>query len=332
MNVPPSLRAFLWPASKIYGAIVECRLWLYKRGILKSRRLRGAVISVGNLTVGGTGKTPMVIWLAAKFLADGKRVAILTRGYRGTGGSSDEVDLMKERLGPRVRFGVGQNRYSNGRRLEQQEPVDIFLLDDGFQHLQLGRDIDIVMLDGTRQLKNENVLPAGKLREPMAGCERADLLVVHRKAEFLPAEARDSRTFSIFYSQTQLLGFQPVGGTGSMECVSEIGAGPFYAFCGIGNPKAFLDDLARWQVPLVGHDFFRDHHRYSASDAKGLEQAARKLGAVALVTTEKDKQNLKDAGFEMPVHVAVIGLQVRSGSEFVAILERKLSERRGAAA
>src|SRR5258707_9818079 len=127
MNLPPLLRILLWPLSQVYGIYVRCRYRLYARGWLKPKRLNATVISVGNLTVGGTGKTPMVLWLAEKFLAEGKRVAILSRGYRGKHGTSDEIELLRARLGSRVRFGVGADRFAEGRKLEEAEPVDIFL-------------------------------------------------------------------------------------------------------------------------------------------------------------------------------------------------------------
>ena len=113
---------------------VSFRKSMYAKGLLKPKRLNATVVSVGNLTVGGTGKTPMVLWLAEKFIAEGKNVAILTRGYRGSGGTSDEVELLRHRLRDRVRFGVGSNRYESGRRLESEHEIDVFLLDDGFQH------------------------------------------------------------------------------------------------------------------------------------------------------------------------------------------------------
>src|SRR5467141_3740104 len=170
MNLPPLLRILLWPLSQVYGIYVRCRYRLYAHGWLKPKRLNATVISVGNLTVGGTGKTPMVLWLAEKFLAEGKRVAILSRGYRGSGGTSDEIELLKHRLKNRVLFGVGKDRFAAGRQLESRHPVDIFLLDDGFQHLQLARDLNILMLDGSVKLKEEWLLPAGVLREPIAAC------------------------------------------------------------------------------------------------------------------------------------------------------------------
>ena len=288
---------------------------LYAKGWLKQKRLRGKVISVGNLTVGGTGKTPMVIWLAKKFLAEGKRVAILSRGYRGSGGTSDEIELMKHRLHEKVTFGVGKNRYSEGHRIEQQQPVDIFLLDDGFQHLPLARDLDILLMDASRPVHRASLLPAGSLREPVSAMSRADLLVFTR----VEAQAGTLETieklndYPVFAAVTSLIGFRLQGDAALLQ-VDEMGAGPFFAFCAIGNPDAFLRDLQSWNVPLAGKKYFPDHHRYNASDVKSLEEAAQSMGAKAFVTTEKDVQNLSDVQLkELPLYVAVIDLEIESG-------------------
>ncbi len=333
MNLPLLARILLWPLSVIYGGYVRVRAWLYENGWLKQRRLRGNVISVGNLTVGGTGKTPMVLWLAEKFLAEGKRVAILSRGYRGSGGTSDEIELMKHRLHNRVTFGVGKDRFAEGQRIEQQQPVDVFLLDDGFQHLPLARDLDIVMLDGSHKLKDQRLLPSGMLREPISACRRADVLVVTRKTERPDIEAGDAHKYSIFYAQTRLLGFRRHGSGSELLYVSEIGHGPFFAFCGIGNPQAFFNDLSRWHVPVAGESIFRDHHRYKAADLRRLEKEAQNAGAIAFVTTEKDVENL--VGIDppvFPIFVAVIDFVLSAESEFIAALDRKLLSPRGASA
>ncbi len=324
MKLPQILRWLLWPLSLAYGFAVGVRLWLYARGVLKTQRLRTPVISVGNLTVGGTGKTPMVIGLAEHFLAVGKRVAILSRGYKGNGETSDEIALMKYRLKDRVLFGVGPDRYKQGQLLEQQG-VDVFLLDDGYQHVQLACDVNILLLDGSRKLKNEFLLPAGQLREPASAMRRADLIVVTRRAEHEAIEARDSHTDKIFYAQTQLLGFRSLEQPDEEKYLCEIGPGPFFAFCAIGNPDAFLQDLVRWHVPVCGKKYFRDHHCYDHADLKMLELSAKNSGATGFVTTEKDWINLQPAGkLPLPTYVAAISLTIRSESEFVACLESKL--------
>jgi tetraacyldisaccharide 4'-kinase len=331
MNLLRGLRIVLWPLSKVYGLYVRCRHTLYARGLVKPKRLKATVVSVGNLTVGGTGKTPMVLWLAEKFLAEGKRVAILSRGYRGSRGSSDEIELLKRRLDGTVLFGVGPDRFASGSRLESDNAIDVFLLDDGFQHLRLARDLDILMLDGSRKLKDEWLLPAGSLREPIAACRRADILVVSRKFERPVIEARDAHTFAIFYAQTRLLGFRPFGSHSESKYLSEIGPGPFLAFCGIGNPEAFFDDLCRWHVPVAEKKAFFDHHKYTPRELEHLQSHADACGAVGLVTTEKDAENLSDVNPRLPIWIAVIDLVFTAESELLAAIDRKLAAR-GAAA
>src|SRR2546430_9256927 len=181
MSVPLPIRILLWPLSYVYGIAARWRVALYTKGIFRTRRLNTPVISVGNLTVGGTGKTPMVLYLAEKFLAEGKRVGILTRGYRGSSGKSDEVEMLRQRLGDRVVFGVGANRYVEGSRIEKESGVDVFLLDDGFQHLKLARDVDIVLWDGTKKFQRQWVLPAGKLRGTNLGVGEGGLAGHYRR-------------------------------------------------------------------------------------------------------------------------------------------------------
>jgi tetraacyldisaccharide 4'-kinase len=333
MNLPLLMRILLWPLSVLFGGYVGMRAWLYSKGWLKQKQLRGKVISVGNLTVGGTGKTPMVLWLAEKFLAEGKRVAILSRGYRGTGGTSDEVELMKHRLQGRVTFGVGKDRFAEGHRIEQQEHTDVFLLDDGFQHLPLARDMDILMFDGSHRLREQWLLPSGVLREPISACRRADILVVTRKTERPDIEMSEAHQYSIFYAQTRLLGFRRYREDANIDSLSEIGHGPFFAFCGIGNPQAFFDDLSRWEVPVAGESVFRDHHRYTVDDLRRLEKSAQRAGAIAFVTTEKDAENLSEGtSTAIPIFVTVIDFVITAESEFIAALDRKLQSPRGALA
>ena len=335
MNSPPLLRRLLWPLSLLYGVGVRARVWLYANGWFKQRHLNAAVISVGNLTVGGTGKTPVVIWLAEKFLADGKRVAILSRGYRGANGTSDEIELMKFRLQGRVSFGVGKNRFAEGHRLESQQSVDVFLLDDGFQHLQLTRDLNILLMDASRPLAGEALLPAGRLRESVAAMSRANLIIFTR-AEMasgtLEAIGKLDQ-YPVFAASTRLLGFRRFGGEITPLRANEIGAGPFFAFCGLGNPDAFLRDLRTWGLAICGQAIFPDHHRYTQRDVVTVRQAGKRAGANAVVTTEKDAQNLIGLKFEeIPIYVAVIDLVVTPEADFRNALDQALAAKAGAAA
>jgi tetraacyldisaccharide 4'-kinase len=334
MNLPPLLRWILWPVSFFYGEVVRIRVWLYARNIFKQRRLSKPVISVGNLTVGGTGKTPMVIWLAERFLAEGKRVGILSRGYKGSGGTSDEIELMKGRLGARAQFGVGADRYAEGRRLEANDGVDIFLLDDGFQHLQLHRDANILLMDASQPLGRERLLPSGRLRERPSEMARADFLVFTRTETSLATQAAVEKfnEFPVFAAATRLVGFRKHGGGSQKLSAKEIGDGPFYAFCGIGNPRAFFVDLKNWGAWIAGESMFADHHRYDQRDANEIEAVAVRAGARALITTEKDAQNLRGVKFDaLPMYIAVIELTMPRENEFLTALLEELAKRTAAA-
>jgi tetraacyldisaccharide 4'-kinase len=328
MNLPPMLRLLLWPLSVLYGYLARLRAWLYSRGMLQQKRLGRPVISVGNLTVGGTGKTPMVIWLAERFLAEGKGVGILSRGYKGSSGTSDEIEVMKFRLQGRASFGVGADRYEQGKRLEAS--ANVFVLDDGFQHLQLARDVNVLLIDAAQPLAKQQMLPTGRLREPVSAMARADILVFTR-TETVPgtsAALERFQGFPVFAAATRLIGFRRFGAGPQILRPEEIGAGPFCAFCGIGNPRAFFQDLKNWNIPLAGQYEFRDHHRYDARDVSELEAAAKSAGAKALLTTEKDAQNLPGVNFgTAPVYVAVIEFEIPKENELMSLVREKLAQK-----
>lgn len=312
----------LWPFSAVYGAGARFRAWAYRAGFFRQKELQGAVVSVGNVTVGGTGKTPMVAWLAEKFAESGKKVAVLARGYRPLGSGSgaisrsgvregwnDEIALLSERLGERAAFGAGANRFEKGRELESRG-FNTFILDDGFQHLRLARDVDIVMIDGTNPFGGGRVLPSGRLREPVSALQRADIFVIHRveKARGIEAELRQYSAAPIYFSQTRLLRIEPLGG-GEVSAL-RIPGRRFFVFCGIGNPHGFLADLKRWDLTVAGHHFFRDHHRYTPPEMISLCTEASRAAADALLCTEKDIYDLPfDLELPLPVFFCKIALQ-----------------------
>jgi tetraacyldisaccharide 4'-kinase len=328
MTLPPLLRVFLWPLSLLYGQITRFRVWLYDKQILKQKHLSKPVISIGNLTVGGTGKTPMVIWLAGRLLAEGHRVGILSRGYKGRAGTSDEIELMKARIRGSPLFGVGPNRYEQGKCLVSN--VDVFLLDDGFQHLALARELDILLIDASQPLARQTLLPTGRLREPVSAMARADLLVFTRAETVAGTRTAIEKfpNFPVFSASTRLLGFRPLGADIQTLSSAQIGSGPFYAFCGIGNPRAFFQDLLNWNVPLADRCEFPDHHRYDSRDASELQEAARRAGAKALLTTEKDAQNLANVQFaRTPVYITLIELEILKGDALLSLVREKISSR-----
>ncbi len=324
--------SLLWPFSVAYGAVSRLRARAYGRGFFRRRRLNGVVISVGNLTVGGTGKTPMVLWIAERLLAEGKSVGILTRGYRGKTvdaiedesempdrpevlSTSDEVQLLQSRLGNRVKFGVRPDRYKSGVALNARG-VGWFILDDGFQHLQLARDIDIVLVDASKPFGGGHLLPAGRLREPRTALKRADFILITRSSHAPAVESvvRRHSSAPIFYARTELASvYSPAH---SQLTALEARSRLFFAFCGIGNPVAFVADLRDWGFQIAGHKFFPDHHRFSPSDIAAVEKEARKAGATSLICTEKDSFNLKGMSFSLELCVCSISLHIDREEDF----------------
>ena len=304
---------------------MRLRTAFYDHGLLRSRRLPGAVISVGNLTVGGTGKTPMVLWIAERLVEEGHRPAILTRGYRGLGqgdasggAASDEVALLRQRLEGRAQFGVGKDRYKNGLALAK-DGAEWFILDDGFQHLELQRDANIVLLDATDPFGGGGVLPAGRLREPRSGLARADIVIITRthRAPALETIVRRFTKAPIFYGQTRPDEVLRV--LSSTEALPE-GEQPqykFFAFCGIGNPVAFFADLKSWDFSVVGQRSFPDHHRYSSAEIQELQATAAAAGANALICTEKDVFNLPTSvRAALPIYACRIRLALNDENAF----------------
>lgn len=326
----------LWPLSILYGAGARLRAWAYRAGLVHQRRLRGVVISVGNLTVGGTGKTPMVVWLAQRFAASGKQTAVLSRGYRplpqssrGAGGIeippgwNDEAALLHNRLGKKVEIGVGANRFAKGRELGSRG-VECFILDDGFQHLQLARDVDIVLLDATSPFGGGHLLPVGRLREPISALRRADIVIITRTEHAPATEAIIQRHTSapIFYARTELLSVETYNRPASTTNRQPTGNEKYFAFCGIGNPSAFVNDLAKWGIQIVGHATFRDHHLYTEADLSELESRALAAGASALLCTEKDIQDFTPLRTNrLPIFFCTIALRFSDeGALWQAIL------------
>lgn len=335
----------LWPASILYGAGARFRSWTYKAGIRRQERLSGIVVSVGNLTTGGTGKTPMVIWLALRFIHKGERVGILSRGYRplprshvgasdvGTLNFNDEMALIRERLGADAEYGIDANRFRAGKHLGARG-IGCFILDDGFQHLQLARDVNIVMIDGMQRFGGGHVLPMGRLREPLSGLRRADIIVIHRceeRSSEIEETVRRHTAAPIFHSQAGLLDLKLWGNKETQRPVAD--ERRFFAFCGVGNPSGFFADLKRWRIEVVGRKSFRDHHWYTRRDLDDLVLAARKAGADSLICTEKDIYDLPAAiSIEVPLSFCRIGMQFDDEDGLWQCIVKQIeSKRRGRA-
>jgi tetraacyldisaccharide 4'-kinase len=314
----------LWPLSVLYSSAARAKAWCYERHIFRKRELPGIVISVGNLTVGGTGKTPMVLAIAERLAKEGKHAAILTRGYRGTADTgasgipqSDEVALLRERLAGKIQLGVGADRYKSGMVLARHG-IDWFVLDDGFQHLKLSRDADVVLVDATDPFGGGMVLPAGRLREPLSALRRAEIVVITRSVRApspaIEAIIRRHTSSPIFYASTRLENVLRVPRLDVALPQQDWQKARFMAFCGIGNPSAFFEDLRNWGFQVAQQRSFADHHEYTAREALELELSASNCGADALLCTEKDVWNLRNVRFNaLPVYCCRISCELPEG-------------------
>lgn len=333
------------PLAAGYRMGVALRGAAYRKGWLKTRRLKRPVVSVGNLTVGGTGKTPLVAYLAERLLARGWKPAILTRGYGRDRGAEvmaveaasnrapdpreigDEPALLARKL-PAVPIIVGADRYQAGCLAEERFDVDVHILDDGFQHLALARDLDIVLLDVTQNLSDGELLPAGRLREPLTALKRAQIIVLSRSQQGVPAGMEErvrelNPQVKIFASVTRLsliLDFTD----GTLHEPGELLLDSVLVFCGIGNARAFFTDVRKWGFSVTGEIAFSDHHVYGAGELDRLVSRARGSGAAALITTEKDMMNFPaDWHSEFPVRACVIQTELSDARAFEsAVFER----------
>ena len=317
LSDPPALlMPFLVSLSVLYRGLSSLHRRLYSSGVLTSHRLPRPVVSVGNLVAGGGGKTPLTMWLAEKLMASGVKVAVLTRGYGRLHGGfrivgeddsweivGDEPALMASKI-KGATIAVSKDRFAAGSKVLENYEVDIFLLDDGFQHFALDRDLDIVVIDGCRRFGNNRLLPAGILREPVSRLKDADIIVVTRA----PSADRefelwlnDYSTAPVFRADYLPLELLPIG-SGEPVSREERPGKPYLAFCGIAGPDGFRNTLARADIDVVKMMVFPDHHPYSVPDIDRIVETAERMEAVGLVTTEKDAMRWPRSKLPLPVY------------------------------
>lgn len=309
------VRRALSGVAALYSLLVRLRLWCFRRGWLPSSRLPCRVISVGNLTVGGTGKTPIVILCAEWLLAQGRKVAILSRGYKRVSAdphllvsdgsrlladpleAGDEPFLMGRRC-PRAIVAVGADRAVLGRWVLEQFPVDCMILDDGFQHRALDRDVDLVLLDATDATGLDAMLPAGRLREPLSGLARAHAVLITRAElkEDVEAVLDRLRSISVPVEDCIEVVFKPqtlLSVQGEEKRPVEWCRGKrIWLASGIGNSDSFRRSAASIGADIRGETTFQDHHCYRHGDVREICAKARAAGADFVLTTEKDAVKL----------------------------------------
>ena len=338
--------AFLRPASHVYGGLVLLRTALFTSGLAAVCRLPVPVVSVGNLVVGGSGKTPFVEMLARRLHKQGHRVAIILRGYRGGStkpmiicdgqrllsqppAAADEAYLLSRHL-PGVAVLTGRDRHRVGQVALRQLGCEMIVLDDGFQHLRLHRDLDIVLLDAANPFGYGRLLPAGLLRERPEALARADLVVVTHADSGCDLDGirqgvrRYAPTAPIVLAVHRPLGL--VGPDGETLPLRRLDGERLVAFSGIGNPGSFEATLLRLGATVLAHHIFPDHYAYSAADLEALSSAAKVVGASMAVTTEKDMVKLvrlQQGSRAVPLYALSIGLELAEGA---ATLDRMLND------
>lgn len=318
-------RYFLFPLALLYWGVLIWRNLFYLVGFFVSRKLPAKVISVGNITVGGTGKTPTVIYLAKTLLQAGYRVAVLSRGYgRKTAGTQlvtdgvqpvfdwrnygDEPTMMAEATSD-IPIVVDSNRHRGGLFLIDRFSPEIIIMDDAFQHRAVERDVDIVLINSQDSLAKHKLLPYGLLREPWASLKRADVIIFTKTnlktpAPFLKAMARKTKK-PILESQLNIGAPKKLTrGKGELKQKQKA-----IAVAAIGDPDGFVCSLKKREVIVLDTLFFNDHHHYIQSDIQEIRAKMEKSGAEVVITTEKDAiklQNLKIEGLD----IYTLGVQV----------------------
>ena len=305
------------PLSILFEAVSKTRSILYKKGFLKTQILDCKTISVGNITVGGTGKTPLVAFIAELLADNGEKVCVLTRGYGRDNSnkrvlvsdgetvfanakqSGDEPFELAEKLIGKSAIIADKKRFEAGKWAIENLGITKFLLDDGFQHIQLKRDLDIVCIDATNPFGNYNLLPAGILRESLNSLQRADAIVITRanlikssdSIQHLIAEIKNYSNASIFVTSNKIIHN------------SQLAISNCFAFCGLGNPNNFFDQLIQAGFEVQGTKTFSDHYKYTQQDVLEIEQLARDCNAKNLLTTAKDGVKLRDLEFSIPLEI-----------------------------
>lgn len=328
----------LYPLSLLFEIAVKLRNALYDKGVLPSVNLDARVISVGNITVGGTGKTPLVERLARFLRDEGHRVAVLSRGYgrkesgavvvsdglectSGPEQAGDEPFLLARRLS-NVVVVVGKNRAEVGKKAVDTWKCDVLLLDDGFQHRKLKRTLDIVVLDATQPWGNGKLLPAGPLREPLSALRRADAVIFTHAdgAQNAGEEQQRIRQFTsapVFFAKHRPVEWVSLP-TGESLPLTTLRGKTALGVAGIGNPASFRKTLDTLGIEIAAFWDYPDHHWYSQDDLTQIENTAKAVGVDAVVTTEKDGVRFPvPVGYAIPVYYLKIESEIEGGIQYL---------------
>jgi tetraacyldisaccharide 4'-kinase len=327
------LRVLEWP----YTAAVRFRNWRYDTHRASVARIGVPVVSVGNITMGGTGKTPAVEWLARWFAEQGVRVALVSRGYGAKPGRPNDESLELAQKLPSVPHVLDRDRVRGARQAIVQFGCQLIVLDDAFQHRRLHRDLDIVLVDALEPFGFGHVFPRGTLREPLDGWNRAHVVMLTR-AELVNEPARASIRASVAQRAPAAIWVEAtyapralVSADGQERPLADLAGKRVAAFCGIGNPAGFRHSLARTGCELVALREFADHFAYAPCDVEALARWADSLGVAGVVCTSKDLVKIGDRWpGATPLWGLAARLQIVAGQEpFEAALRSLIGQARG---
>jgi len=322
------LKGFLLFLSFLYSGIIRCILILYQIGVLKQYHLPKPVISIGNITIGGVGKTPLVIFIAKLLRDKGLQPVILTRGYMDQKGISDEASLL-QRILKGVPVLIGADRINNAQEFLKNNEADVFLLDDGFQHWRLFRDLDVVAIDTTNAFGNKHVMPGGILREPLSSLRRAQSFVLTR-TDLSGADAEDiQRYLSKNYPETPVTSTtHQVAGLDNLHTFETVNlefvqGRNICSFCSIGNPESFEKTLIHLGCSLRKNFTFIDHHSYLKEELQEIVHYCQEHKIDTVVTTGKDAVKLTDfLDIFEKIHILSLRIEINITKGKNAFLER----------
>jgi tetraacyldisaccharide 4'-kinase len=335
------LRVLAGIVSCAYSTVIQIRNFLYSRGIMKSFAVTQAglkttdrtqqtvpVISIGNITAGGTGKTPMVIWLCNYLQNKGLKCSILTRGYKSAAGQNDEPAMLAKNC-PDAAVVINPDRLEGAIEAVKKYRAQVLIMDDGFQHRRLHRDIDIVTIDATRPFGFGKMLPAGLLREPIKSLRRANAAIITR-SDLVSDNDLSALTDTIKKNNPDVAVAQTVHSplyaisTGDEKIpLKKLNGKTVFAFCGIANPEAFFATLDTTGVKIAGTRIYDDHHSYTAENIGEIRQQAKQFGAVMILTTEKDFHKISMPGDNIAYLAVKIGFT--AGEEKITgLIERAM--------
>ena len=320
------------PLSILYGLVSATRNYLYDTNIIKPKHLTCKVISVGNITTGGSGKTPTVEFLAHYLKSIGKNVGIISRGYGRkskdvvvvTDGITkpltwekygDEAFLLSNKLDD-IPIIVGKSKYQAGLKMVNNFNIDVIIVDDGFQHRSLYRDLDIVLINSKDTLMTHRLIPLGLLREHLRNLKRADLLVftktnIHDKNDYIFEKFNNTKTDKI-KSLVELSTVLKNKNNTEIK-TSEVKSQDVYLFSALGDNEGFKKSISKIGCNIVGHQIYPDHHRYKDCDLKNIQELAVKNKAKFIITTEKDMVKIK--GFKTSIDVYAVQIALKFSPE-----------------